>query len=240
MPRSLVAVVVLALTFGIAPLASSASSEGAPSASRTWDGPTVAVPARSIEVSGTGVGMYPAFDPDVRRYAVTTTGATQGVVTVRASTSDPGGRIRINGRPDADGAASLRGLEDGDEISVFITDSAGTRAYALLYLPAGFPELEVVTQQPGIMPGRVGLTLSQWVQGTTPPNFEVAIDPNGVPVFVRSTMAASSLDLKRQPNGHYSVSRPTDTPGRWGEKLVELDAQFREIATYETLDLVNT
>jgi hypothetical protein len=48
------------------------------------------------------------------------------------------------------------------------------------------------------------------------------------------------LDLKLQPNGSYSVSRPTDTSGRSGEKLVELDEHFREIASYETIGLVDT
>jgi hypothetical protein len=174
----------------------------------------------------------------VRRYAITTTGATGGVVTVRASTSDPAGTIRINGRLAPDGNATLEGLTDGDEISVFITDSSGTRAYALMYLPAGFPELEVVEKQPGVMPGRVGLTISQWNQSGSP-NFEVALDQNAVPVHVWSTNKGT-LDLKRQPNGSYSVSRPTESEGRTGSAVVELDTTFREIRRHETVDLLDT
>ena len=49
-----------------------------------------------------------------------------------------------------------------------------------------------------------------------------------------------SLDLKRQPNGHYSVSRTTETPGRTGSALVELDSTFAEIRRYETVGLTDT
>ena len=241
MPKGLLAVVLLALTLCVTPLASAGSTQQTATpqtqASR-WDKRSVAAPTRSMEVSGTEVGMYPDFEPGVARYAVTTTAATQGVVTVRASTSDLNGRIRINGRPDADGAVTLRGLEDGDEISVFITDTAGTRAYALVYLPAGFPELDVVTKQPGIMRGRVGLTLSRW-DGSDTPNFEVVLDSFGVPAYVWSTMRGS-LDLKRQPNGNYSASRPTETSGRTGSAIVELDSAFREVSRYETIGLIDT
>ncbi len=44
--------------------------------------PASATPPPDFEVSGTGVGMYPDFDPAVVRYAVTTTVDTAGSVTV--------------------------------------------------------------------------------------------------------------------------------------------------------------
>jgi hypothetical protein len=66
------------------------------------------------------------------------------------------------------------------------------------------------------------------------------VDQNGVPVFVRST-GSGSLDLKRQLNGHYSTALVgTDTPGRSGSQIVELDSSFREIGRYETVGLQDT
>ena len=48
-------------------------------------------PVHTLTVSGDGVAAYPAYDPSVERYGVTTTAATGGTVTVTASTSDPTG-----------------------------------------------------------------------------------------------------------------------------------------------------
>ena len=79
--------------------------------------------------------------------------------------------------------------------------------------------------------------MSQWNQPT--PNFEVAVDVNGVPSYVHSTMDVT-IDLKRQPNGNYSASRATTTPGRTGQAVVELDASFQVVTRFETVDLVNT
>jgi hypothetical protein len=44
-----------------------------------------------------------------------------------------------------------------------------------------------------------------------------------------------TLDLKRQPNGNYSVSRSTTTPGRTGSAVVELDSSFNPVASHETV-----
>ena len=40
--------------------------------------PAPAAATSSVQVSGTGVGMYPAFSEDVERYAITTTAGTGG------------------------------------------------------------------------------------------------------------------------------------------------------------------
>ena len=68
-------------------------------------------PAHTLHVSGTGVGMYPAYQPSVRRYAATTTEATYpsdatdnttnrgASITVAASTSDPHGTVLVDGVP---------------------------------------------------------------------------------------------------------------------------------------------
>jgi hypothetical protein len=195
-----------------------------------------AAPSVSVQVSGVGVGMYPAFREDVERYAITTTAATAGAVTVGVTASDPTSEVRINGLVAPGGTRTIEGLQPGDEVAVFVSDSAATRTYSLVYLPAGFPTLRrdssVGSDTPS--PGMVLLTLAVWTQPS--PFFEAAVDANGVPVYVAGQQ--SSIDLKRLPNGHYSAARGTGTGA--GSDIVELDEQFRELARYRTVGLVDT
>ena len=198
--------------------------------------PAAEVPQHVVHVSGVGVGMYPAFDADVERYAITTTDATDGTVTVTVATSDPSSQVRINGRVAPGGARKVAGLASGDEIAVFVSDGATTATYSLVYLPAGFPTLRRETSGFSAdtpSPGMVLLTLGLWVQPSS--FFEVAVDVNGVPVHVETT--SSSLDFKRLPDGHYSVARGAATGG---VEVVELDEQFREVGRSRTVGLANT
>ncbi|WP_156393675.1 MULTISPECIES: aryl-sulfate sulfotransferase [unclassified Nocardioides] len=196
-----------------------------------------AAPVHSVSVDGTGVAMYPAFDPSVERYGVTTTAGTEGRVTVTATTSDPRGTVLVNGRPTT-GSRTITGLAEGDEISVIIDDSAGHAVHSLIHLPAGFPTLERTTPvSDQVTPGHVLLTLSRFTSG---PFFETAVDRNGVPVHVH-TETTSSIDFKRQPNGSLSSSRASAvSPGRNGQALVELDEALQPLRTHETEGLVNT
>jgi hypothetical protein len=222
LPKVLLAVLVSAATLGLAPvIAQSSTAAVAP------------VPAHTVAVSGTDVAMYPAFAAGTHRFGVTTKDDTAGTVTVTATTTDPAGTVWVDGRPAAAGVATLTGLASGDEISVFIKDSAGTAVYALVYLPAGFPALTVTTKAPGIAPGDVFMTLTDF-QGAPETGFETAVDNNGVPVYVRADTGIP-LDFKRQPNGDYSVIRqPTPTPGRSGGQLVELNGSYQQIGAFET------
>lgn len=197
-----------------------------------------APPVHRLRVAGVGVGMFPAFAAGIERYAVTTTPDTDGTVRVTASTSDPAGTVLVNGRPAADDTTRVTGLAAGDEISVIVSDTAGTAVHSLVYLPAQFPTLEPVTRRTGTAPGYVALTLTGWNQIPTPA-FEAIVDDWGVPVYVRGS-ANASVDLKRAANGHYTVSRPTTTAGRTGRSLVELDGHFQPVAEYETVGLPDT
>lgn len=213
----------------------------------TWAAPAVPAPAvqvtappvHQISVTGTGVGTYPDFDPSIARYGVTTTSATEGTLTVTATTSDPAGVVTVNGRIAPGGTRTLTGLVAGDEVAVFITDSEGTARHSWVYLPPQFPTLERVTPDPAdgtLAPGLVLLTLGLWVQPS--PFFEAAVDLSGVPAFVKQE--ANAMDLQLQPNGRYSVFEPMNVPGRTGLDLVELDSQWREVARHRTVGLVNT
>ncbi len=213
-------------------------------------------PVHTLEVSGEGVGSFPAFDPAVRRYAVTTSDATSGQVTVAATTSDPAGEVYVDGVLETDGTATVTGLADGDEVAVFIVDSAGTARHSLVYLPAGFPTLATETAETAEPAGAAGATGATGAAALAPGHvllgltnfsgsnafFQTAVDRQGVPAYVEriNNSVLGALDLKQQPNGNFSISRTTTTPGRTGQALVQLDGEFEPISSTETVDLVNT
>jgi hypothetical protein len=189
-----------------------------------------------VSITGEGVATYPAFAASTRRYGVTTTQVTGGTVTVTAATSDPDGRVLVNGRQVRRDSVRVTGLVEGDEVSVILVDSAGRSAYSFVYLPAGFPALQRMSPEAGggPDPGLVMVTLGLWTQESA--FYEAALDSNGVPAYVRST--TSSMDLKKQPNGNYSVAR--NTGDSRGAEIVELDSQFREVARHRTQGLHHT
>lgn len=192
-----------------------------------------AIPAHLVSVETAGTEMFPAFDPGIERFAVRPDSATAGSLTVRATTTDPAGSVRINGRTTVDGAATVTGLEPGEEIAVFIDDSAGTAAYSLIYLPADFPLLERTTPtEAPTEEGLVLLTLGKWVQYSR--FFETAVDNNGVPAVLRAH--ANAMDFKLQPNGHFSTA--VGAPG--GSEIVEYDEQWNIVGRHQTKDLVST
>lgn len=195
-----------------------------------------AVAVTDINVTGVEVATYPAFDPSVSRYAITTGPTTGGAVTVDVS-AGPGAAVLINGRPSA-GPTDVTGLEPGDEVSVIVQDGAEPAAYAFVFLPEEFPELTTtVAEKPGRAPGLVGLTLNRFGGGGA--SFETVVDGNAVPAHVLDSVEGV-IDLKVQPNGSYSASRLTAALGRTGAALVELDNTFAEIDRHETVGLVNT
>lgn len=209
-------------------------------------------PTHTLQVSGTGVGMYPAYDGVVHRYAATTTEETfpsdaadnttnlGASVTVSATTTDPDGSVLIDGVPVTGGQTTLDGLDAGDEISVIYVDSGGREADSVFVLPADFPTLTASFPDPQgvVTPGQVGVTLSQWAANGWP-QFDTVVDPNGVPSWV-FTSHAGGLDLKRQPNGSYTETRPTSVPGRTGSDVVEMNSRFQTVASRRTVGLVNT
>ena len=183
--------------------------------------PSASATPAEITVSGDGVGSYPAFDPTILRYAVTTTAETGGALSV---TVPPGSTV--DGVP-ASGTVPVTGLAEGDEVSVGI----GGTSYAFVYLPPDFPTLTVTTHQAGLAAGYVGLGLTTFGAGAV---FDTLIDRNGVPAWFHR---GAGSDLKRQPNGDLTTFRPTTaTSDHTGSDLVTLDEQFREVGRQRVVD----
>ncbi len=220
-----VAAVVVALAV-VAPVVPAAGSHATTA--------LAAAPTRSVTVAGAGVSTFPAYDEAIARFAIRTTGLTNGAVQVTATSSDPAGVVRLNGRPVVMGSpAAVTGLVAGDEVSVQITDAGGTSNQSFIYLPAGFPTLTAASSGAGPTPGMTFLSLSTFGND---PKYEAIVDTNGVPSYARSTLL--SHDLKRQPNGHYSVARSEDLDTNYD--IVELDAQLNPIGEFTSQGHTNT
>ncbi|TIC88574.1 hypothetical protein E8D34_02490 [Nocardioides sp. GY 10113] len=209
----------LTLALGAAPAVSPASAHA--EVLRT------VAPAHGIEVGGDGVTLSPAFDPAITRYSVRTGEGTDGRVTVAASTSDPDGRVLVDGA-EVDGPTELTGLTAGDEISVIIEDGAATTAYALIVVPPTFPNLTATVNDPSADVGTTLLTFRSWI---------AAVDRHGVPVVV-DDLGDAVHDFKPAPGGHYSVARCVDDcvfpkEGDW--EILELDETLAPVVSHRVL-----
>ena len=166
-----------------------------------------AAPTHTLSVSSAhGAAMYPSFTRSVQRYGVTTNSQTAGELVISASTADPAGVVLVDGEPMVGGQSIVTGLQPGNEVSVIFQDSAGSEPHALVYLPVGFPTMHVTSTGPTAS----GLRADEpeQVRRRRQPNFETALDDNGVPAYVRSfPNAQQSADLKPAPGGHYTVAR---------------------------------
>ena len=200
------------------------------------DAPPAAASIRLVTVGGAGVSTFPAYDEATARFAIRTTGQTNGAVQVTATSSDPTAQVRLDGRTVAAGASvPVSGLQAGDEVNVQITDAGGTSNQSFIYLPPGFPTLAATSSGAGPTPGHVFLTLTSFFSTA---RFETVVDDHGVPSYVRSTL--NPHDLKLQPNGHYSVARGRTDALDSTFDIVELDQAFQPVASHTTTNLVNT
>jgi hypothetical protein len=196
---------------------------------------TAEAPVHQVSVTGDGVSTYPAYDDSTARYGVRTTDATDGTLVVDATTSDPGGRVLVDGRP-VTGTVTVTGLVPRDEVSVIFSDSGGTEVHSYIYLPTDFPEL-TATATKAAQRGHTMVTLNDFTGN--PARFRAVLDGNAVPRFVER-YAGSSHDFKKQPDGSYSVStdirdgQPTD------ERILELDSRLAPVAEHRTVGLVDT
>jgi hypothetical protein len=185
----------------------------------------------AIAVSGSS-WLYPAFDPTITRYAVHA--GPDGTIQVDVAGAEA---VRFNGVADPDGSASFTDAQPGDEISVFIDDGTGPRAYALYVLPASFPRLAATATGDELQPSNIAVTIDRFDNAS--PRYEAILDRHGVPVYTREHRERV-LDLKLARSGELTLHRPTTTPGRTGGALVVLDDQYRETRRIETTSLVST
>jgi hypothetical protein len=185
------------------------------------------VPVHDVTVSalpGASLTTYPAFDPDVDRYAVRSGQDVDGL-SVTASSTDPQASISVNGRRVANGSPhAVQGLDPGDEVNVQITDAAGTSNQSWIVLPARFPDVGATGPHEDLAPGKVFLTLSSFLA----PPFSAVVDERGVPAMVFNENASDFKKAHSDPD-HYSIARPVQAGGY---RITELDEQFEEVRSH--------
>lgn len=175
-------------------------------------------------VSASPVTTWPAFAPEVDRFAVRSARAVTGL-SVTASSSDPAARVSVNGRPAANGErVEVRGLEAGDEVNVQIQDSGGRSNQSWIVLPAGFPPLKASGPAPGLAEGQVFLTLASFLGGT----YTALVDAHGVPTYASPE---DGSDFKRAADGNgYSIATPVSTGGY---AVRRLDGRLDEVERHQ-------
>ncbi|MGA8248724.1 MAG: aryl-sulfate sulfotransferase [Nocardioides sp.] len=184
----------------------------------------------AVTTSVGSVSTWPAYAASVPRFALDPTAGNDGSVVVTASTSDPGGVVRIDGRPVASGHHTrLTGLRPGDEISVMIDDRAGHSAQSWIYLPSTFPHLSTtgaLTPDSATGSDHVFVTLGNFLT-TTP--YETVVDGNGVPSWFEQ---GNGSDLKPVDLGatRYQIARKA---AGGGYAIDELDSHFGTIRSHQ-------
>lgn len=195
----------------------------------------------SLEVTG-GIGeMYPAFDSDVRHYAVRCEDATKLRVSARAK--DEKARVKLNNIQLSDRDVDEAVVVNSDhDIAIEVGDGQCSVTYVVHCIPTDFPEIRVVKKQAGVSDGLMFMNLG--LKGASPPFFMVVMDNNGVPRFHRRFSSRRS-HFQRHTTGptidgrkvHYSVAKQVPEPRAFSfiSEIELFDESFELIKTIEPL-----
>ena len=181
--------------------------------------------------AGTGaLTQWPAYAAKTARFAVVPSSAANDSLVVTASTTDPKGKVLVDGRPVRSGRpTTVTGLAPGDEVSVIIDDARGHSAQSWVYLPSTFPKLST---KGNLDEGKkhVFLTLSNFLTATP---YETVVDQNAVPSWFEQD---NGSDLKPVDLGRtrYSLARHD---GGGGYRIDELDRRFHTIRSHQLEDV---
>ena len=195
----------------------------------------------SLVVTG-GIGeMYPAFDSDVRHYAVRCEDATKLQVSARAK--DEKARIKLNNNQMSGRDVNEAVIVDSDhDIAIEVSDGQCSVTYVVHCIPPDFPEIRVAKKQAGVSDGLMFMNLG--IKGANPPFFMVVMDNSGVPRFHRRFSSRRS-HFQRHTTGptidgrkvHYSVAKQVPEPRAFSfiSEIELFDESFELIKTIEPL-----
>lgn len=195
----------------------------------------------SLAVTG-GIGeMYPAFDSDVRHYAVRCEDATKLQVSARAK--DEKARVKLNNNQMSGRDMDEAVVVDSDhDIAIEVGDGQCSVTYVVHCIPPDFPEIKVVKKQAGVSDGLMFMNLG--IKGVNPPFFMVVMDNSGVPRFHRRFSSRRS-HFQRHTTGptidgrkvHYSVAKQVPEPRAFSfiSEIELFDESFELIKTIEPL-----
>lgn len=193
----------------------------------------------SLAVTG-GIGeMYPAFDSDVRHYAVRCEDATKLQVSAGAKSEEV--RVKLNNNQMSGRDVDEAVVVDSDhDIAIEVGDGQCSVTYVVHCIPPDFPEIKVVKKQAGVSDGLMFMNLG--IKGASPPFFMVVMDNNGVPRFHRRFSTRRS-HFQRHTTGptidgrkvHYSIAKQVPEPRAFSflSEIELLNEAFELIKTIE-------
>lgn len=208
-------------------------------------GPLTGPPLEDLVVVGDGVSMFPAFEPDILRYAVVLGEDSSSLVVT--ATGPAGSDVRYEGRSRPAGLTLNVPALDPNRSTlkrVRVTDENGSfREYEVVVVPADYPLQELIDSRPT----NEGVALYTAAQREEGDAFIIKSDQNGVPYFWlverppevpegTARPQARLSDFKLHANGQYSYAELSsrDESGRYDFEIVILDHRFREVRRIAT------
>lgn len=185
----------------------------------------------ALSVSGVSDPLNPHFDPHVERYSVIAWDGAEGPVVTATAASDL--TISIDGdRVTSGDPVTLSDVVPGSKIEVEVSNADGDQTtYALMYLPADFPNLTVTTQTPLASTDPIYVAMRR--DGVS---YIAKLNNHGVPLFHRRR-EGKLYDFKKHPNGKLSYGGPKNSVSA---QQTVLDDRFKEIERVTTVGLTNT
>lgn len=179
------------------------------------------------------VDLYPAFDPEIKRYSIYP-GDITAVITATVTSNDDdvlklGNAIVESGEPTV-----LPQVSVGESLPLVVTDDTGASTeYELVFVSHDFPRFDVLELTDGVSDGILYFAIGNLVMMT---------DNYGVPYWFKEEVGRVS-DFKLHDSGTRSyIVRPGDVTswGRPNAESVLLDESFEEVARHRTVGLENT
>ena len=164
----------------------------------------------SLQITGSGNTMYPAFAGDVLHYAMTCADAT--TLQVAAQALDSGARLTLLRANEADNQvadgtlnAQLTVAADHD-IAIEVSGGGDTATYVVHCLPADFPDITVLEKTDQVTDGLLFVT-PRYGGGRQWTVFMAILDNNGVPRFHRKLTPHynDARNFRRHPDGTHSI-----------------------------------
>ena len=193
------------------------------------------VPLRlsSLRVDGAGE-MTPAFSPQVFHYAVRC--EESQTLSVSAEADGVGANLLLNGQEVEGALADMRVRMAGDEDLAVELSRPGTderTAYVVHCVPPEFPDIEIVSREPGTAPGLLLVTPYYSSSGSGGlVSYLAMLDDNGVPRFLRRVSPGAHNFRWHERARRYSYAETL--PNNAGD-VVLLDESLEEVGRAGTV-----
>ena len=183
----------------------------------------------SLQVTGNGETMYPAFATGTHHYAL----ACDGSATLRVSAEALDSAVRLTlRRADSSLNQSSTGTLDvsitvgeNHDVAIELSDSTRTATYVVHCVPPKFPDLNILKNE-GATEGLLFITPQNQAASI---RFHAVADHNGVPRY----HATKGTNFRPQPNGPVIDGKRVRYSINMGLRPRLLDANFERIFTVE-------